>query len=193
MAQLSTDRKSRVTAAEKKRKIIRKALWPDLDERRLWLRSESAGFITIPRTLPLIMEIINCMTKGAPAGMAYVELWCRSFDECFVDMDSEESMAFSTGFTGQRAVTTWKTRIRALQELGFIDLQSAGGKTYALIFNPYQVIAHHRDTKTPGMTAGHYTALQIRAAEIGATDFDQLPSGEKEHTPKRIRPSRKTS
>jgi hypothetical protein len=165
--------KRRVKVGEKKRGLIRDAIWPDLEVDRLWLRLKSTGFITIPRTLPLIMEIINCMTKGAPAGTAYFELWCRSFDECFVDMDDQEGMAFSNGFTGQRAVSTWRGRIRALQELGFIDVQIRGGKSYALLYNPYQVIYRHRQAKTPGLTGDHYTALEIRVAGIGATDLNK--------------------
>lgn len=165
------EKKKRVTVGEKKRRAIREAVWPALDEEQLWLRLESTGFITIPRTLPLIVEIINCMTKGAPAGPSYFELWCRSFDECFVDMDDAEGMAFSTGFTGQRAVSSWRGRIRALQELGFIDVQMKGGKSYALIYNPYQVIYRHWQAKTPGLTSDHYGALEIRVAGIGATDL----------------------
>lgn len=173
MAEQEDKKKRRVTAAEKKRRGIRDIIWPGLDEKRLWLRQGSVGFITIPRTLPLIVEIINCMTKGAPAGAAYFELWCRSFDECYVDMDDEEGMAFSTGFTGQRAVTTWRGRIRALQELGFIDVKTKGGHSYALIFSPYQVIYQHHQAKTPGLTDDHYAALEIRVENIGASDLLQ--------------------
>lgn len=164
-------KKPRISAAEKKRRGIREIIWPGLDDNQLWLRQGSVGFITIPRTLPLIVEIINCMTKGAPAGTAYLELWCRSFDECYVDMDDEEGMAFTTGFTGQRAVTTWRGRIRSLQELGFIDVKGKGGHTYALIYSPYQVIYQHHQVKTPGLTDDHYAALEIRVENIGASDL----------------------
>lgn len=68
------------------------------------------------------------MTKGAPAGSAYLELWCRSFDECYVDMDDEEGMAFTTGFTGQRAVTTWRGRIRSLR--AWLYRCKGQGRTY---------------------------------------------------------------
>lgn len=173
MAEQEDKKKRRVTAAEKKRRGIRDIIWPGLDANRLWLRQGSVGFITIPRTLPLIIEIINCMTKGAPAGAAYFELWCRSFDECYVDMDDEEGMAFATGFTGQRAVTTWRSRIRSLQALGFIDVQAKGGHTYALIYSPYQVIYQHRQAKTVGLTEDHYVALEIRVENIGASDLVQ--------------------
>lgn len=171
MAQQEGKKKRRVTVAEKRRRGIRDIIWPGLDDKRLWLREGSVGFITIPRTLPLIAEIINCMTKGAPAGAVYLELWCRSFDECYVDMDDEEGMAFTTGFTGQRAVTTWRGRIRSLQELGFIDVKAKGGHTYALIYSPYQVIYQHHQAKTPGLTDDHYAALEIRVENIGASDL----------------------
>lgn len=190
MAVLEGKKKRRITVAEKRRRGIRDIIWPGLDDKRLWLREGSVGFITIPRTLPLIVEIINCMTKGAPAGAAYLELWCRSFDECYVDMDDEEGMAFATGFTGQRAVTTWRGRIRALQELGFIDVKAKGGHTYALIYSPYQVIHQHHQTKTPGLTDDHYAALEIRVENIGANDLVEAQhlavvatSAEEESTP----------
>lgn len=165
------DKKKRISAAEKKRQEIRKAVWPELNEESLWLRLDSKGFITIPRTLPLLVEIINCMTKGTPAGGAYFELWCRSHDECFVDMDDEEGMAFSTGFGGQRAVTTWRGRIQLLENLHFIEVRKRGGHSYALINNPYHIIYAHHLLKTSGLTEDHYTAMQIRAANIGARDF----------------------
>ena len=165
--------KKRVSAAEKKRRAVREIVWPDLDERLVWKRADRKGFITIPRTLPLVCEIINCLTKGSPAGSAYMELWCRSFDECYVDLDDEDGMAFSSGFGGQRATSTWRGRIQSLEKLGFIELRNTGGKRYALLYNPYQVIYRlHRD-KTPGLTSDHVTALAVRAAEIGASDMDE--------------------
>lgn len=100
MTEIEEAKKKRVSTAEKKRQEVRKAVWPELAERDLWLRSTSKGYTTIPRTLPLIVEIINCMTKGAPAGGVYFELWCRAFDEMFVDMDDAEGMAFAAGFSG---------------------------------------------------------------------------------------------
>ncbi len=194
----SQEKKKRVTAAEKKRRAIREVIWPGLNKELLWSRAESVGFTTIPRTLPLIAEIINCLTKGAPAGAAYFELWCRSFDEAFVDMDDEIGMAFSTGFTGQRAVSTWRGRIRALQDIGFIDVQNKGGRTYALIYNPYQVIYRLHQAKAPGLTDDHYTALEIRVAEIGATDLadekkiiEDAAAAEKKPTP--AKPPKKKS
>lgn len=170
--------KKRIGAAERKRREKRKVIWPELNENLLWSRLESNGYITIPRTLPLIMEIINCLTKGAPAGTSYLELWCRSFDESFVELDDENSMAFHAGFTGQRALSTWKGRLKALHSLGFIDLKQVGGTSYALIYNPYHVIYQLHQSKHPGLTSNHYSALRIRASDIGAQDFKEAESVE---------------
>lgn len=166
-----TDTKKPASAAEKKRQQIRDILWPAIDEDQLWRRKKSTGFTTIPRTMPLIIEIINCLTKGKPAGPTYLELWCRAYDECFVDLDEADSMAFCSGFSGQRASNTWRGRVQELQTLGFLDIRSVGGKEYALIFNPYRVIQKLRDEKSAGLTENHYNALLLRATDIGARDL----------------------
>lgn len=57
MAQQEDKKKRRVTVAEKRRRGIRDIIWPNLDDKRLWLREGSVGFITIPRTLPLIQKL----------------------------------------------------------------------------------------------------------------------------------------
>ncbi len=103
-----------------------------------------------------------------------MELWCRAYDECFVTLNNPQELAFHSGFSGQRAVTTWKQRMRILQELGFIDIKPgpSGEMSYALIFNPYQVIKGMYSTKRPGLTAELYNALAARAISIGANDLD---------------------
>lgn len=166
-----TETKKPVSAAEKKRQQIRDILWPGVDEDQLWRRKKSTGFTTIPRTMPLIIEIINRLTKGKPAGPTYLELWCRAFDECFVDLDEADNMAFCSGFTGQRASNTWRGRVQDLKNLGFLDIRAVGGKEYALIFNPYLVIQKLKATKVPGLTDNHYNALLLRATDIGASDL----------------------
>ena len=153
---------------------LRGKLWPDLDTKRLWLRKERKGFTTIPRSLPLILSVLDSMSKRKPLSSTYFELWCRAHDECFVTLNKKEEHAFHAGFAGQRAVTTWKDRIRALASLGFIDVKPgpSGDLSYALIFNPYLVIKQHNQKKTPGLTAAAFNALQQRTTEIGADDLD---------------------
>ena len=156
-------------------RALREKLWPDVDfEKQLWHRKRNDGFITIPRTLPLIMSIIDDLTKGGPAGMTYAELWCRSFDEMYVSLSKSKEMAFCSGFIGQRAERTWAEKIRKLAELGFIKIKGgqAGHLSHALIMNPYLVIKKMRDDKLVGLSQEKYDALVERAVEISATDLD---------------------
>jgi len=153
---------------------LRSKLWPKLDEELLWLRKEKTGFITIPRGMPLILQIMDALSKGKPVSTTYLEMWCRSWDECFVTLNKASEMAFHAGFVGQRAVTTWRGRVKILADLGFIDVKpgSSGPFSYALIFNPYLVIKAHHEKGTAGLGEDQYNALMERAIEIGADDLD---------------------
>jgi hypothetical protein len=154
---------------------LRQKLWPEVDfERELWHRKRNDGFITVPRTMPLIMSIIDDLTKGGPAGMTYAELWCRSFDEMYVSLSKSKEMAFCSGFIGQRAERTWAEKIRKLAELGFIKVKGgqAGQLSHALIMNPYLVIKKLHQEKHVGLSQEKYDALVERAVEISATDLD---------------------
>lgn len=154
---------------------LREKSWPDVDfKKELWHRKRNDGFITIPRTMPLIISIIDDLTKGGPAGMTYAELWCRSFDEMYVSLSKSKEMAFCSGFVGQRAERTWAEKIRKLAELGFIKIKGgqAGQLSHALIMNPYLVIKKMYQDGQPGLSRDKYDALVERAIEIGATDLD---------------------
>jgi len=153
---------------------LRKRLWPDIESDALWNRQERVGFSTIPRAMPLLMSIMDDMSKGKPVGASYLEMWCRSYDEGYVILKHDD-MAFNAGFSGERAVRTWKERLRILCDLGFIDLKDgpSGPASYALIYNPYQVVERHHKQGTPGLTEAGYNSMVHRMSEIGATDLDR--------------------
>jgi hypothetical protein len=163
----------RKTITEKKLKL-RSQLWPDLDTKDLWSRKERNGFTTIPRAMPLFLTLVDRMSKAKPLSSTYLELWCRAHDECIVVLNNKEENAFHSGFSGERAVTTWKSRVRALADLGFIRVKPgpSGDLSYALILNPYIVVKQHYQAKHPAVTDAAYNALMQRATEIGANDLD---------------------
>lgn len=153
----------------------RAKIWPDVTNLMLWDRNERDGFSTVPRAMPLIMNIMDGLSdKGFPVGQTYLELWCRLYDELFLTLNRPEEMAFYAGFTGQRAVRTWKDRVKRLADLGFIDLKSGplGDMSYAIFFNPYHVIK--RAYLKGEVQEDKYRALVIRANEIGAFDLDDI-------------------
>lgn len=152
---------------------LRKQLWPEVVDHELWQRKQSNGFTTIPRTIPFILNIMDALSKGRPVSGAYLDLWCRSYDECFVVLNRPVEMAFSAGFSGQRAEQTWLSRIKILSDLGFVKVKSgpSGPMSYALIPNPYKIAKRLYDAKTEGFPEDIYNALLQRMTEIGAEDL----------------------
>jgi hypothetical protein len=160
-------------AIAKKQSALRDHLWPGLAPEHLWT-PKSKGFTTIPKTMPLILKIMDEMTKGTPVSSTYLTLWCATWDNnAFVTLGKSEDLANASGFGGQRGVYTWTTRMRKLQELHFIDIKAgkSGPMSNAIVFNPHYVIQWHHQQKTPGLTEASYVALIEWALDIGATDM----------------------
>lgn len=161
---------------------MRKQLWPELNESKLWLRGDITrkGWTTVPRTISLIVNLIADVSKhvtdgkSVPAGKSYLVLWSRVFDEGLVKIDNEAAAAYEAGYDGQRNTTTWREHLRVLKDLGFIDYKGglAGPFQYVLLFNPYAVA---KDLFEKGwLQQQTYNALYQRALEVGATDLDEF-------------------
>jgi hypothetical protein len=116
-----------------------------------------------------IQQIMDEMSNGKPVSSVYLALWCRVFDGSMVVIENQEKMAFESGFASQRAVTTWKDRMRKLLQLNFIAAQpgASGEFNFVLIWDPYKIIKEHRDAKRIPKNIT-YNALFERASEIGA-------------------------
>lgn len=167
-------RKSKLDKIAEQRAQLRKQVFGDVDENYVWHRLKAKGFTTIPRTMPLIGAIMDGLAgKGKPVSTTYLELWSRSNDDGFVILNKHGEAAFASGFSGQRGVSTWKERIRKLEELHFIWTKpgSSGSLHYVQIWNPYRIITRHKTAQTPGFSEMHYNALFERVQEIGAEDL----------------------
>jgi hypothetical protein len=160
------------TAIAKKQLAIRDLHWPGMTT-WLWHRTANKGFTTIPKTFPLILKILDEMTKGAPVSSTYLTLWCNTWDNSFVVLNKHGDMANASGFGGQRGEHTWATRMKKLQELDFIDIKGgkSGPMSNAIIWNPHFVLRWHHHNKTPGLTEASYNALVETALEVGANDM----------------------
>jgi hypothetical protein len=159
-------------------KDLRARLWPELSEEELWHHKKFNGFTSLPRTMPIVLSIIDDLTKGAPASSTYLELWCRAFPEMYVSLGKPDEHAFHSGFIGQRARRTWMDRIRKLRDLGFIYVAagSAGELSHSVIINPHVALKRLKEKKEPGLSSAKYNALIERANEIGAVDVDHDPT-----------------
>jgi hypothetical protein len=155
---------------------LRAELWPNIETMHVWNRQTSDGYSTMPRTISQLGAIGDALSgKGKPVMQTYLELWCRVYDDGFVNLSRQQEIAFASGFSGQRAVATWRERMKRLHELGFIDIKEgpSGPYSYALIINPYWVVASHKKNGTKNFPQDRYVALFERALEIGATDLTE--------------------
>lgn len=148
-------------------------LWPLNDPRWFWDPSKAKGYTRLPRTLIYVMNIIDALTKGKPAGQAYLAIWCRLFETGIVELPSEKAMAQECGFGGKRAVDTWRQRMRSLKELRFIDYKPGNDHEFqwTIVCNPHFAILNLGGKVQQGMRA----AWMNRALEIGATDLELPP------------------
>ena len=167
-------------SAARKKSMSERALarrneyWPEVRDEDLWHRSRNDGFATVPRTLPVILKIIDALTNGKPSGLTYFALWCRNYDESVIAIDSQELLAEESGFSGERKVTTWRARMKALQQLGFIDAKrgASGDFQHVLILNPHLVVRKLGKRVQEGVRH----QLFERAQAIGATDMTNPPA-----------------
>ena len=104
----------------------------------LWQRKANDGYSTIPRTLPIVMQAIDEVSKGQPPGHTLFGLWARSPDHPLVTIENPATFAAEAGFSGERAVDTWRRRMKQLQALGLIATKKgpSGDFHFVLLLNP---------------------------------------------------------
>lgn len=142
--------------------------FPGISDVWLWHRKKNAGYITLPRTLPIVMQAIDMQTKGQPAGHTLFCLWARSPDHPVLIIENPTTFAAEAGFIGERAVDTWRRRMRKLQELKFIvpKAGASGEFHYILLLNPNAVMEWLRAEKK--VQDNVYSRFIDRVADIGA-------------------------
>lgn len=150
---------------------MREKMWPDLDEDTLWQRNLHDGYSSIPRTMSIMMNIIDDLAKkhtgkSVPAGKTYFGLWCRVWDENMLIIENEASYAVEAGYLGERNVSTWRKHMKTLHELGFIDVKGGayGPYNFILLLNPYLIMKKLENKISPQS----FNLLMQRAIEIGA-------------------------
>lgn len=134
----------------------------------LWRRKVNDGYTTLPRTMPIAMQAIDDATKGRPAGHTLFCLWARSPDHPMLVIENPSTYASEAGFSGERAVDTWRKRMKQLLDLGFIACAagSSGDFHYVLLLNPNTAIENLR--RAGKMQQALYARFIDRVNEIGA-------------------------
>ncbi|MFG6459822.1 hypothetical protein ACG00X_23600 [Roseateles sp. BYS96W] len=142
--------------------------FPDYCDDWLWTRQKHDGYTTVPRTLPLVMQAVDANSKGQPAGHTLFCLWARSPDNPLLVIENPGTFAAEAGFTGERAVDTWRRRMKKLKELHLIDVEE--GEThdfnYVLLLNPNVAMEHMY--QRGWVSKRLFSRFENRAAEVGA-------------------------
>jgi hypothetical protein len=176
MATQKQTRRRRLNMTERAEEQM-KIQFPDYRKELLWTRSRNDGFATVPRSLPLAMQAIDAQSKGQPAGHVLLCLWIRAPDHPLLTIDAPAAFATEAGFEGERAVDTWRRRMRTLRSLGFIETKegSTGDFHYVLLLNPNIGVERlKREGKTQ---TSFYGRFRDRLIDIGAErdikDYDE--------------------
>jgi hypothetical protein len=142
--------------------------FPDVPVTLLWRRKSNDGFTTVPRTLPIAMQAIDNQSKGSPAGHSLFCLWSRAPDNPLIMVEAPATFAAEAGFTGERAVDTWRKRMKTLRELEFIRTKQgpSGEFHFILLLNPNVAVELMR--KNGLVQDGLYGRFRDRVAEVGA-------------------------
>jgi hypothetical protein len=112
--------------------------FPQFPDQWLWRRKTNDGFTTVPRTLPIAMQVIDDQSKGQPAGHTLFGLWARAPDHPLVTIENPATLASEAGFSGERSVDTWRRRMKKLRDLNFIMTKPgpSGDFHFVLLLNP---------------------------------------------------------
>ncbi|HCF3656522.1 TPA: hypothetical protein NIC94_005786 [Pseudomonas aeruginosa] len=142
--------------------------FPGIPPQWVWHRKTNDGYSTVPRTLPIAMQAIDTQSKGQPAGHTLLCLWARAPDHPVITIENPTTFAAEAGFLGERAVDTWRRRMRTLRDLHFIQTKpgASGEFHYVLLMNPNAAVERMRVSGQ--VSDGVYGRFIDRLIEVGA-------------------------
>jgi hypothetical protein len=163
------------TGAAARREQIRKQHWPKVD---LWTGEKEYGWFFAPRTLPLILSLIDSkeISSNLDPSSVYIELISRHRGEGIIEMGHETEHAFASGYEGNRAVRTWTERMKSLEENGFIKTVQVGNQPfkYVALVHPTVAIQRIRDAgKIPDKWWNAYLARKRETKEATYEQYQE--------------------
>lgn len=115
-----------------RREEIKASFFPKED---VWLGEKETGWVAVPRTFPLILNLIGskALSGNKNPSLVYLELLSRLRGDGIIKMERESDHAYAAGYVGPRAVRTWQERMQTLAKLGFIRIQRVGNERYKYV------------------------------------------------------------
>lgn len=176
-----------ITKSDLRRIEIRNRVFGDEAEKRIWQGAgESRGYCCMPRVLPILLQLagLKALFHNKNAAQVYVELLSRDWGQGIVEVQDEEAHAFRAGYDGPRGLRSWRERIHALEQAGFIEIRPRANRTigYVLLVHPTRIMSLLREKKLVGEE--HWKEYEEVCREFGIdAPADPLAVG-----PRRIKP-----
>jgi len=152
------------------------------------LESPEKGWFKASRALPHVLGLLASkkVSGEVDATRVYLELLARHIDSGFVELGSEADHAFASGYSGDRAIRTWRERMKTLEKTGFIKTKPSGTQPYKyVLLVPTEVVIDK--LKRAGKVSTDWTAAyHARRLETGEITPPAKPKPESDK-PKRIR------
>ena len=142
----------------------------------LWLSEKETGYCAVPRTLPLIMALLDSKEisgKKSPSSV-YVELLSRHRSEGVIEMGKESDHAFSAGYQGPRAIRTWRERMKTLEKNGFIVTKKVGNEEFAYVALVHPTVAVQKLINDKRVSEDWLAAYRHRQLETKEPTYDKL-------------------
>lgn len=152
---------------------LRNSIWPE-SPKVVWDRASSDGWTSVPRLIPHVCAMIDLLSKKGNPSRVYIDLWLRAFDDGFVQVESEDELAFSSGLISNRARRTWQERIEMLQDLEFVKVAPRGNTKigFILLVNPIvRALELYNTRKFPSRDVWFRSFLD-RGLKVGALSHD---------------------
>lgn len=148
---------------------LREALWPN--DEAIWTGENEKGWFRAPRTLPLILAVLDSkeISGNKKPSLVYVELLSRHLDNGIVAIAHEADHALATGYSNARGKRSWEERMEILEKSGFIKSKGSGARKFKQVLLVHPDFAFRRlieQKKVPDDIWHEYQKRQIDSRAV---------------------------
>lgn len=169
------------------RKAKRDTRFPGCED-RIWQKRSAGGWAAVPKTLLMVAQLVSEAEKKPDLLKTLIGLWLATWDDCYVDVHSSQSMSLESGFLQKQVpkrAHLWRRSVRNLADLGFVELlpneRHDGEIHHVLLLDPHDAILNlHRRGRLDDLSLQPLISRLVdKALDVGIVQLKALlaPSG----------------
>ena len=144
----------------------------------VWPRAGEGGWFQGPRSLPLILAVLNTKAFRGNVDIAstYLALLAENWGEGIVEIKGEADAAMMAGQRADaRGLRGWRDRIRKLEKLELVRIFPRGTQAigYVVLMHPHDVLQRLRDKGK--IENGMWNLYQSKLREAGVIQVKKEP------------------